>query len=301
MITAQIPAEALPVLDDSLINEPISQQERRLIQLAIPAIHEVFKNLKKDTPIPLFLAGPEPRIEANRSGARRLIIKYIAEIAGINIDFPSSRYLASGRTGVIEAIELAYRYFAVSSSDFVLIGGVDSYLDAITLGSLDAEDRVKAENVADGFIPGEAAGFLLLSRTKISDHCLGLHQPALEKEEGSYYSDKPYRGDGLSKAISTGINHAQGKKVSRIYSSMNGEHYFAKEYGVSVIRNSSSIETEYKIFHPADSWGDIGAATGVGLIALSAAHLFKTQDNLCHLIYTSSDGQNRAAVCVERI
>ena len=301
MITAQIPAEALPVLADSLIKEPLTQQERRLIQLAIPAIQEVSKSLKKDAPIPLFLAGPESIVEANRSGARRLIIKYIAEMAGVNIDLPSSRYLASGRTGVIEAIELAYRYFAVSASDFVLIGGVDSYLDAITLGTLDADDRIKAENILDGFVPGEAAGFLLLSRIKLSDRCVGVHQPALEMEEGSYYSDKPYRGDALSKAVSTAINQGQGKKISGIYSSMNGEHYFSKEYGVSVIRNASTIAAEYKIFHPADSWGDIGAATGVGLIALSAAHLFKTQDDLCHLIYASSDGPNRAAVCVERI
>lgn len=299
MITAQVPEEALAVLPDDIGKISLTQKELRLIRLSIPALHEAVKSLKIETPIPLFLAGPES--SNNRQGARGVILKHIAEQSGVKIDVASSRYLASGRAGVIEAIDLAYRYFSASSAELVLVGGVDSYLDAATLGALDAEDRVTAENVSDGFAPGEAAGFLLLSKNQLADFCIGLHQPSLGKETGAYYSDEIYRGDGLAKVVSGAIAFAQGKSVSRIYSSMNGQHYFAKEYGVSVMRNSPAIITDHKIFHPADCWGDIGAATGIGLIALSASHFFKTKDDLCHLVYGSSDGTNRAAVCVERV
>lgn len=297
MRTAQVPIDILPQVEEQK-GYPLTQKEKKLIQLILLAIADIQSRVKIEPKIPLFLAGPE----TNQffSGARNIILNYIAELSEIKVDLQSSRYLASGRTGVIEAIELAYRYFEISKSDQLLIAGVDSYLDAETLGQLDAGDRVSAENISDSFIPGEAGGVLLVTRSKRSKIGIGLHRPGLGVEDGSFYSEKPYFGNGLASAVAQAIAHSSGKVLSRIYSSFNGENYFSKEYGVSVVRNSQSISKNYEHIHPADCWGDIGAATGVGLIALSAGYLYKNQDANCHLIFGSSDGGNRAAVCVER-
>jgi 3-oxoacyl-[acyl-carrier-protein] synthase I len=297
MRTAEVPADVLPEITEKK-KYPLTQKEKRLIQLTLLALKDIQPAIKLDSKIPLFLAGPETT--KLFSGARNIILNYIAELSEIKIDLQSSRYLASGRTGVIEAIELAHRYFEIAQSDYVLIAGVDSYLDAETLGQLDVDDRVSAENILDGFIPGEAGGVLLVSRSKISETSIGLHRPGLGIEEGSFYSEKPYFGNGLAGAVAQAISQSGSKVLSRIYSSFNGESYFSKEYGVSIIRNSQFFAKNYDHIHPADCWGDIGAATGVGLITLSAGHLYKNQDVNYHLVFGSSDGGNRAAVCVER-
>ena len=55
---------------------------------------------------------------------------------------------------------------------------------------------------------------------------------------------------------------------------MNGENYFAKEWGVSYIRNRSRFDADHGMHHPADCFGDTGAACGplmVGLAALGIA------------------------------
>jgi 3-oxoacyl-[acyl-carrier-protein] synthase-1 len=83
---------------------------------------------------------------------------------------------------------------------------------------------------------------------------------------------------------------------------MNGEHYWAKEFGVAMTRSSHRF-SNVKHEHPADCYGDIGAATGGALIALAALHSLKQSTPTSCLVCTSSDTAYRAAICVipERI
>jgi hypothetical protein len=62
-----------------------------------------------------------------------------------------------------------------------------------------------------------------------------------------------------------------GSPVHTIYSSMNGEHYWAKEYGVAMSRNPPLRES--KIAHPADCVADLGTATGAVLTGMATKHL----------------------------
>lgn len=53
--------------------------------------------------------------------------------------------------------------------------------------------------------------------------------------------------------------------------------------------------------HPADCYGDLGAATAIALIALAAEHLYKHKSAKKHLVYSSSDSAKRGAIVVEKI
>jgi 3-oxoacyl-[acyl-carrier-protein] synthase-1 len=149
------------------------------------------------------------------------------------------------------------------------------------LSYLDSEDRILATNISNGFAPGEAASFLLLSKNYDKSFLpVTLSAPGVSKEEGHYYADEvPYRGDGLAEAFRRSISNSRKEKIKRIYSSMNGENFFVKEFGVALIRNSKRIASEHSVEHPADCYGDLGAATGAVLTTLAAIELSKERSN----------------------
>lgn len=303
MTTAVVPHDALPPINEKLIAIGLSGREKRLIQMATPALAEVMSTYSLEEPIPLFLAGPE----ILASGAKPItakILGYIATQTGANLDLRSSRYFATGRVGVIEAIELAFRYFSATDAKYILVGGVDSYLDMVTLGYLDQQDRILAEDVNDGFAPGEGAGFLLLRSYKYPPQetfKIALFPPGLSVEKGHRYSNQPYLGEGLAGAFTAAITNGTGEKISTIFSSVNGENFFAKEYGVATIRNKAALSESYTHEHPIDCFGDLGAATAPVLIAIAQHNMMRTKQLNQNLIYCSSDLTARAAVCLARV
>lgn len=301
MSVTSVPEGALPPLNENLKNIQLTGRERRLIQLATPALQEVLQHYPSEHPLPLFLAGPEP-IHRNVKATTAKIVAHIKMQANANIDLLNSRYFATGRPGLIDAIDMAFRYFSATNAAYVLVGGVDSYLDVATLGNLDAEDRVLAENMSDGFAPGEGASFLLLRNPEIDNvetqHEAVLFEPGITTEKGHRYSDEPYLGEGLAKAFKTAIENGSGEKISTIFSTMNGENFFAKEFGVATIRNQSALHEKCKHEHPIDCSGDMGAATAAVLIALAQHKLLKSKTMTQSLVYCSSDMAGRGALCV---
>ena len=214
----------------------------------------------------------------------------------------SSRYIAAGRAGVIKAIDLAFKYLTVSDTGYVLIGGVDSYNNTGLISRLDVENRITALNIPNGFALGEAAGFLLLSKRPDKSFLpVVIHQPGLSQEEGHLYSKAAYRGEGLSKAVTQAIQFANATKITQVYSSMNGENFFVKEMGVMSIRHAQYLQEGYQVNHPADCYGDIGAANGAVLIGLSAMSLSGKTDRFNHMVCCSSDMGARGVVCVSKL
>ena len=86
-----------------------------------------------------------------------------------------------------------------------------------------------------------------------------------------------------------------------IYSSMNGENHWAKEYGVACLRNSHAFKDPVYTEHPADCYGDLGSATATVLISLAAEHLFKNTEAQAHLVYSSSDTAKRGAIVLQKL
>src|SRR5690606_37084977 len=166
--------------------------------------------------------------------------------------------------------------------------------DLYNLSILDRQGRIKTARSMEGFVPGAAATFVLLSSAPPPRHkTAAVYYPGLAEEIGHRYSEAPYTGDGLSQAMRQAINRGPRGKIRKIWSSMNGEHFGAKEYGVSLIRNSTSFAENVVLEHPADCIGDIGAAFAPLLLGLASR-----DDPATSLVYCSSDSMYRSAVCV---
>jgi 3-oxoacyl-[acyl-carrier-protein] synthase-1 len=125
--------------------------------------------------------------------------------------------------------------------------------------------------------------------------------PGIATEPGHRYSAEPYKGEGLSEAFTSALDNSQFTSIKTIFSSLNGEHFGAKEYGVAVSRNLSNLDADFKLEHPADCYGDLGAASAPILMGLSSIGLNKGYVQGPVLVYCSSEGEYRGATCVNHI
>ena len=294
---AVIPDDALPLLQEDLQWINLKAREKRLLRIATPALHEVMKKVNITTPVPLMLAGPE-QIQNITPEIRKDFIHLLCRQSGIELELKNSRLILNGRAAGLHAISQAFLFFEQTQHNFVLVGGIDSYMDGRVLGYLDKEDRLLAENIMDGFAPGEAAGFLLLANDigikKLNQKPLAtIYRPGLAIEEGHRYSDSTYRGDGLADAFQLAIKNGPDTPIMNIYTTLNGEQIGSKELGVASIRCSNNFSPDLNVEHPADCFGDIGAAFAPVLIGTMLAN--KNNINLCAC---SSEQEMRAAAVI---
>lgn len=299
---ATVPDDALEnCLEEGLLQGDLTARQARMLQLAKLALTEVMPKLPKEIKIPLFLAVPEQTGENDQS-LNRVFLENLALQTGINLDLEVCRIVSTGRAGGLSAIRLAFRYLESTGARVVLVGGIDSFFDKERLESLAADKRLLCGETTDGFVPGEAAAFLLLTSDPSYMNVPGMsciYEPGMGVENGHYYSTQTYTGDGLSAAITMAIRHADEPRIGTIYTSMNGENYWAKEYGVAVTRNKNAIEEHVRHEHPAECYGDVGAATGPLLLGLAAKNISHSKAGLHFLICCSSDFEYRSAIVLQ--
>ncbi|MFK8017520.1 MAG: hypothetical protein AB8G17_19005 [Gammaproteobacteria bacterium] len=299
MTMALLPDDALPPVAKALQNVPgLTSRRRRMLRLAAPALEELSGSFDASTPLPLFLGGPltEP---CKPAAMDEDFLKQLTLQTDLEFDPTLSKVFPRGRASTLLALQAALMCLAQGAHQHVLLGGVDTYLDLMLLGTLDQEDRILASGIMDGFAPGEAAGFFVLSREQNTEGTgLAVYPPGVASEDGHRGSDAPYTGDGLSNAAKAALPGANGQPISTVFSSMNGENLHAKEWGVTLARSGPAFTPDVTLEHPADCVGDTGAACGAVLLALAATGLRDRAVVSPTMIYCSSDGPERVAVCV---
>ena len=310
MTMALLPEENLPPLNEELENATpgLTSRQRRMLRLAEPALKEALAPLPRGKKIPLFLAVPEKlpdQPDRPPPVTQKFLDQLITQTGTEQIDRAKSKLLPTGRTGGLQAIQDAI--LALAQSDdlgYALVGGVDTYLDLYLLGTLDKDDRVLADGVMDGFAPGEGAGFILLcsNKAKESHSPLPTAQvtpPGIAAEPGHRYSEEPYKGDGLAEAVTAateaGLN---GTPARTVLCSMNGESFGSKEWGVATLRNTAALDETLRTEHPAECFGDTGAAIGPILVGLAALGMEQGYLPGPCLVWCASETEHRAAVCV---
>ena len=306
IIMARVPDAALPEFIGELeTSEDINIPIGRMLLMASVALEEVMASYPGNKPLPLILAGPTAYAGQEVPFSYAFIDQLTAQTE-IEFDRANSRLIATGRSGVLAGIDMAMKYLNLGTDDYVLVGGVDSYQDPDLLLQLDERDRIKAEDVPDGFIPGEAAGFLLLTNKpelakNVGKFKVSLYTPGLANEPGHLYSHETYTGSGLADAMRLAISQSDGQAIQTVYSGMNGEHFWAKEYGVAMLRNKDALAENTSHEHPADCFGDLGAAMGAVLIGVAGISMARSGKPQHGLVYCSSDQAQRAAVCISLV
>jgi len=166
--------------------------------------------------------------------------------------------------------------------------------------------RLKCSTNKDGFIPGQAAGFCLLStpdtarRWKLDFMATVLAEAAAE-EENPFSSGKLSTGKGLTQSLAQVLKEIpRERQIDQIYSSFNGEGYNAQDFSYAVLNTGSQLGDFGTCIAPHDCWGDIGAASVPVLISLATEAGKKGYaKGALNLIIASSLGSSRGCVLLE--
>lgn len=298
---AEVIEDGLPPLEEQVAATPgLTHRISRMLRLGTMPLLECLKGLPGDEKPGLVLALPENDTALPLDRQRFL---QLFGVQGRRRVDPARSDVTShvGRAGGVSAIGHAAHLVRTGYARFVIAGGIDSFRDLYVLGTLDGERRVKTSTTSDGFIPGEGAAFVLVA-ARDAAAAVGLQPLATIGpygagfEAGHLYSPEPYRGDGLAAAVSQLLAAGAPGPIEEVWSSMNGENHWAKEWGVAYLRHSAAFRSDHIIHHPADCFGDTGAACGAVMAALAARGIRDGYRRNPTLVYASSDRGPRAAL-----
>jgi 3-oxoacyl-[acyl-carrier-protein] synthase I len=223
--------------------------------------------------------------------------------------FTAVAQVPKGHAAGIIGLDAASRKLKDGTCDACIVAGVDSYLEPETLEWLEANDQLHGGgllNNAWGFVPGEAAGAVLLIGDEAMSQ-LGC-EPLAELvsighgiEHNRIKTETVCIGEGLTQAFHNALialpSHA---RVTDIYCDMNGEPYRADEFGFATVRTASGFVESGDFEAPADCWGDVGAASGPLFVSLSAiAHRKGYAKGSITMAWASSESGERAAALLQ--
>lgn len=256
----------------------------------------------KNSGIYLCIAEPE-RIEID-SRIQHQLISRICKTLSLPDLKSRTKIFSLGHAGVFYALQTAMVDLATGNIPYAIVGGVDSFLDEATLDWLADINRLKTDSTINGIIPGEGAAFAVVENRKTalteSKYSLArLDGIATAMESNGIYSDKPCRGEGLTKTLqlTLGALPDHGADTSVVVCDLNGERYRSLEWGLALGRALSAVRHSPAIWHPAASIGDVGAAAGPINLALGAVAVAKgyAQPEQV-LVWGSSDDGQRGSV-----
>ena len=233
--------------------------------------------------------------------------------AGLHASFPNafSRVVPIRRGHAAGLLGLAAVAKAVNRAPggSYVVAGTDSWLDPDTLEWLEETGQLHGAGPANnawGFIPGEAAGAVLILGQSDADR-LGLATFArliglgVGSEARLIRSGEVCLGLGLSDAVRGALSTVPaGDHVTDIVCDMNGDPYRADEFGFTITRTRERFVAPGDFIAPADCWGDVGAASALLAAVLATIAMRKAYANgEVSLVWASSDaGERGAAVLI---
>jgi 3-oxoacyl-[acyl-carrier-protein] synthase-1 len=294
-----VPEDALGVLVDDIDTLPLPSRARRMLRLAAPALKATASELS--APVPLLLG--VPALAADEAPWLTHLPAYLQKLSGVAVDRTRSLVLPSGRAAALIALERALQLLRSGEAETVVVGGVDTFLDLRLLSELDAEQRILGPRVMDGFIPGEGAAFYVLSSTDAGASggvSVVVHGAASAMDPGHRYGTAPAKGEGLADALAQLRQRMPPLPgpISTTFAGFNGENFDAKLWGVARMRHSDLFSPAMVIEHPADTFGDVGAAMGAILVALAAESIRTGTRQGPALIWAASDREPRGCAVV---
>ena len=216
---------------------------------------------------------------------------------------PSVEIFRDGNCGGITCLKRAEHLLHNTALRHCIVGAFDSLVEFPALAWLEEAGRVKTDDRPYGFIPGEAAAFLVLelrseALRRGAPPLAEIMTPVTTREDATIFADLPLRGRALSEAIQATLT-GSGVDPDFIICDLNGEYYRSKEWALAMGGVFKNKEVVPELWHPAENIGDVGAASAIvcAIVAMNGLRQgYFHGDNA--LVWTSSDAGGRGAVMV---
>jgi 3-oxoacyl-[acyl-carrier-protein] synthase-1 len=281
--------------------DDITAPAERLIQLARLAIEPCARAWRANTgcgdgTLPALLAVPSERPGLDSATLDWVVANALDGIPTINLK--RSGAARSRHDGFAAILQVAATRVSAGEDQAILVGAFDSAIDPVCAAWLERGGRLRSRQQPNGVTLGEGAACCIVTRAS-SASALGLRGVALSacaraEEPNPWYLERPTLGEGLT----TALRHAlKAGPVDVCYADLTGENWRSAEWDFAYLRNGKQFADPIDLRHPAESWGDTGAASGA-LLALLAAWDLRQGRSLHQtaLVVSSADTQpGRAA------
>lgn len=295
----------VPILDPGL------SAVARMESLAWAALQQVVPCLTalRCEDVPVLLSVPSPRPGFSIADGVRLARDLLKQLP-VPVSPSRSGIYCSGQDGGLAALRYAQQLFATQQADACLIGGVESCWDREFLSWLEAQQRLLGAGEPHGFIPGEASGFLCVASPRLvsalsSAPLAVLEETALEGEPRPWFQGRATAGQGLTRALWRVLRDDRPgpRRADVTYTDLNGERWRTDEWSFAYLRTGKLHGEPLDLRHPADCWGDVGAATSPLLLGLAAVDLARGWDEHASALVCASAAATpaRAACLVTRV
>lgn len=295
----------------TLLESHCSRSER-MTALATTALQGCLKEARVDEaePLPLVLALPTPG--SGPAIDEEPLLRALAEVtAPARLQVRPEGLCREGRAGFFVALARAVELLLSGQARRVLVGAVDSLCDPGSLAHLLSKGRLLCSSVREGILPGEGAGFVLLTRAsalrrdgpRAQGRILAL---TLAKEPRHRLQFEPSLAEGLTSAFRQLHAHpaAGSRRVAQVLSCQTGEAFWGHEFNRAYLRNAALMPEPLVGHLVAEGLGDVGA--GAGAIQLGYALHVLGELGLEHgqapraLVYGCSDEGQVGAFIIAR-
>ncbi len=283
---------------------------RRFISLAKPALEECLEPFAASglpiNQIPLLVGIPKQRDGLDINQLKTLFQEAVQKLESQYRTLFNIEYYPNDHGSGMLALEAAKRKLEREETIFCLVGGMESYLEPSTIKWLEKKGRLKCKNNQNGFTPGEAAGFCLLTTLDTAQyHQLPLLAEIMavanKTETKSVEKGEICLGEGLTQAMKQVLSLLdEEEQIAQIYCDMNSQRHRVDEYGYSVLHLGKHFLNPNDITAPANLWGDLGAASAPLLLSLVTESSRKGHaKGLYNLVYTSSPEKERGVALLK--
>ena len=256
---------------------PGFQGTARLLKLGIEAIEDLKNTVDLAALDPsrlgviLVLA---PQTEDEEPPPPELLDR-LCSLSGLNVHKGNLHTTFGGRVGVVEAIRKAHLLLLEGKVDQVLLGSIDSLVTENVIRRLLDQQKIKTADNPVGFIPGEAACFVLIElldrRSRSGDDKRQFSFQSMVVSEPSDLAP-PQLGCALAEVAVNALRAACNEPIRKgtILADLNGTPSRAAVFGGAIVYMSQALGLDgWGQGFPATTFGETGAASSLLAICLA--------------------------------
>ena len=208
---------------------------------------------------------------------QRSLTRVLAE----RVSSPSVKMINKGNASLHYAVQETAKLIQVKPDTMCVIVCIDSLLDNATLNWLENTNSLKSSSFGrqSGLIPSEAVAFVIvedLENAKKANKTIltRITSLGLSEEPHCRVSEQSGISKGLTEACNTALQPLKKQNICAVFSDLSGEEDRAREWGIVRQRIFDKDQNQPPLWTPADTYGDISAASG-GVLACIVAEGFK--------------------------
>lgn len=271
------------------------------------SVQPLLNHASKGSSIKLYLGVPNNRPGLDNELENILDGLFQSLGFGLNLNLQWEYFKEDHDSGLIAGTK-AIEDLQNKATQFAIVGGVDSYHSLETIKWLEKEKLLKCSTNRQGFTPGEAAAFIVLStgetrfQLQIPEKAkiLSIATATVPQDDSV---DRIERGEELQSVIQQTLSQLpEDQYIKETFCTLRGLHYEAEEYAFTVPQTGHLFNNPGEYTSPVMNWGDIGAASAPALIAYATEKCLLGLSDAGHqLVFTMSLGGSRSAALIQTV